>query len=202
MFCSKFTVVACVIVLALVAGVANAGFIGTYVDATMENTEPSSAFSVTDSDTDNLWYLDTSRTYCEFGTVMVTQSDAETAPMLTTTVSGLANGAYSVYAVYWTHTDQAFAVDAAIAGGTTVACNLWTGTATGTSTEDKTQMYALLGQANVTDGSFAVTIVERDGNSRGWYDGVSYQAVPEPSTITLAIAGLLGLLAYAWRKRR
>ena len=27
-------------------------------------------------------------------------------------------------------------------------------------------------------------------------------AVPEPSTLLLAAAGLVGLLAYAWRKRR
>jgi hypothetical protein len=26
--------------------------------------------------------------------------------------------------------------------------------------------------------------------------------VPEPSTLALAAAGLVGLLAYAWRKRR
>ena len=75
--------------LVLAAGSAAAGIIGTYVDATMVNTTPSSAFSAVESDTDNLWHLDTTRAYCRNGDVMVTQSSAETAPMLTTTVSGL-----------------------------------------------------------------------------------------------------------------
>ena len=35
------------------------------------------------------------------------------------------------------------------------------------------------------------------GSSVGWM-----AAVPEPSTILLAVAGLAGLLACAWRKRK
>lgn len=31
---------------------------------------------------------------------------------------------------------------------------------------------------------------------------LSYMAAPEPSTIALLVTGLLGLLAYAWRKRK
>ena len=33
-------------------------------------------------------------------------------------------------------------------------------------------------------------------------DSVSLSVVPEPSTLVLLAAGLFGLLAYAWRKRR
>jgi hypothetical protein len=33
-------------------------------------------------------------------------------------------------------------------------------------------------------------------------DNVSVSAVPEPGTLALAVAGVLGLLAYAWRKRK
>ena len=32
--------------------------------------------------------------------------------------------------------------------------------------------------------------------------GMSTVAIPEPSTVVLLISGFLGLLAYAWRKRK
>ena len=31
---------------------------------------------------------------------------------------------------------------------------------------------------------------------------VTTSAIPEPGTLTLLATGLIGLLAYAWRKRR
>jgi hypothetical protein len=36
-----------------------------------------------------------------------------------------------------------------------------------------------------------------------WYDGIqAVHPVPEPSAIVLLAAGLLGLLAHAWRRKR
>jgi hypothetical protein len=35
-----------------------------------------------------------------------------------------------------------------------------------------------------------------------WFDGIQAIQTPEPSTLVLLAAGLVGLLAYAWRKRR
>ena len=35
-----------------------------------------------------------------------------------------------------------------------------------------------------------------------YFDDASFAAVPEPSAIVLLMTGLMGLLAYAWRKRR
>ena len=32
--------------------------------------------------------------------------------------------------------------------------------------------------------------------------GAGFSPVPEPGTLTLLAAGLIGLLAYAWRKRK
>lgn len=200
----RIRTIACVgaVVLVALAAAARADIVGTYVDATQSNTGPGSAFSTTELDTDNLWHLDTSRDYARGGNVFVTQSDSETAPAITTTVTGLANGTYDVYAVFWTHTSQPWAIDASLAGGPVVACSEYNGTPTGVATSDKIERYNFLGQISVTDGTFAVTVVERDGYSRGWYDGVSYQAVPEPTMLSLLAVGMLGMLAYAWRKRK
>ena len=35
-----------------------------------------------------------------------------------------------------------------------------------------------------------------------WFDGIQATQSPEPSTLILLVAGLVGLLAYAWRKRK
>ena len=190
------------VVFVALATAARADIVGTYVDATPSNTGPSSAFSVSQSDTDNLWHLDIERDYARGGNVFVTQTDAETAPAITTTGTGVATGTYDVYAIFWTHTSDAWGIDASLAGGPIVPCTQYTGTPTGVTTSDKVEQYNLLGRVSVTDGSFAVTVVERDGYSRGWYDGVTYQAVPEPTTLSLLVVGMLGMLAYAWRKRK
>ena len=38
--------------------------------------------------------------------------------------------------------------------------------------------------------------------SNATFDSMSFTVVPEPSTLTLGLAGLVGLLAYAWRKQK
>ncbi len=40
------------------------------------------------------------------------------------------------------------------------------------------------------------------GSTSGYVDNFVVSTVPEPSTLSLLAAGLVGLLAYAWRKRR
>ncbi|MBU4273323.1 MAG: PEP-CTERM sorting domain-containing protein [Planctomycetes bacterium] len=55
-----------------------------------------------------------------------------------------------------------------------------------------------------------LTIANTTTSQSPWYDGgvlvdnvsASYTPIPEPSTLVLLAAGLVGLLCYAWRKRR
>jgi hypothetical protein len=39
-------------------------------------------------------------------------------------------------------------------------------------------------------------------NDEGSFNGLQISEVPEPSTLALCVAGMVGLLAYAWRKRK
>ncbi len=199
-----------VLFCAMAASVANADIVGTYVDATLSNTTPGSAITAVDDgqDTDNLWFV-RARTEPTNWDVLVSNSPTEDSPALTTTVSGVANGSYNVYAVYWvgTNEEQDWNIQAGLAGGSLSVFGEDVGSATGFVVDDKQQRQALIGQVSVTNGSFAVTI--DDGGRmtelvdyRSWYDGVSYEPVPEPSLFVLTLTGMLGLLAYAWRKRK
>jgi hypothetical protein len=223
MFCEKFRMLVCVCAAVVMVGaaavVANAeAMVGTYVDATTSNTGPASAFSVTQSDTDDQWFVDTSRTYCEGGAVIVSQGGKpmndniepdvfEDAPLLTTTVTGLANGAYDAYLVYWAKGD--WTLQAAISGQSLATYDVSSGTEVGDNgTGAIFKRQVLLGTVSVTNGELKVDVDDyiaqpSVGDFRAWYDGVAYMAqpVPEPGTIALLASGLIGLLAYAWRKR-
>lgn len=47
-----------------------------------------------------------------------------------------------------------------------------------------------------------LTIAIDGANMVGNFDAFSIVPVPEPGTLAMAFAGLIGMLAYAWRKRR
>jgi len=89
------------------------------------------------------------------------------------------------------------------------------GDANGDSWVDFTDLTTVLGSYNQSDKAWA----NGDFNADGWVDftdlttvlqyynqsfgaSASSRAVPEPSTLLLTVAGLVGLLAYAWRKRK
>lgn len=54
---------------------------------------------------------------------------------------------------------------------------------------------------NQSNQSYDGTFTGGAGYCRFAIDNVSLTAVPEPATLSLASLGILGLLAYAWRKR-
>jgi hypothetical protein len=67
--------------------------------------------------------------------------------------------------------------------------------------------YDQAGPAASSLGDFVFNIGTRQGGSiffTGYLDNITIEgtAVPEPSAMALAASGLVGLLAYAWRKRR
>jgi hypothetical protein len=54
-----------------------------------------------------------------------------------------------------------------------------------------------------TSASNAYVSIGGGGDDRIWFDNFQVgSAVPEPTTTTLMLTGLFGLVAYAWRKRR
>ena len=120
-------------VAALTAGHANASFIGTFVNADTSNTSPGSAIVTTGSenDNDNLWFLRT-QSGTRGGTVLTSNGPSEDSPMLTTTVSGLANGTYNVYVAYWGGGSDTWLIQAAIAGNPLVQYTGADGTVTDT----------------------------------------------------------------------
>ena len=80
------------------------------------------------------------------------------------------------------------------------------------SVEDTTQMinqdageaahYISYAYTATASGTVSVDITF-DVTSYGWcWYGMTNQVVPEPSTLALLLSGLVGLLAYAWRKRK
>lgn len=57
-----------------------------------------------------------------------------------------------------------------------------------------------IGFANASGNLNGVYVASPGGGGPIYFDSIT--AVPEPSAIALALTGLVGLLAYAWRKRK
>jgi hypothetical protein len=88
--------------------------------------------------------------------------------------------------------------------GTSVSMS-GTGTATLTQTTGTETAWTNYTARFTASEATTVTLTFADNVSNGWgtyLDAVSVTATPEPSSLTILFIGLVGLLAYAWRKRK
>ena len=147
-------------------------------------------------------------------------SATSSGPDLRTSISGLANGLYEVFLVQVLRNDNPHSKDAAMMradiddGVMTAPTTVYDHTDpdivwTGYGSNDANSIWEIalnpLGQVTGTD---IEVLVGRQGAlsgevfNRSCYVGVAYYLVPEPSTLALLATGLIGLLCYAWRKRK
>jgi hypothetical protein len=200
----------------------------TYVDATNPgNTALDASFAVDNANNDDdLW---TERTgFASSGNVFESGvGDGEDAPEIFTTLSGLdANSNYRVYVHFWdgSGSDPDWNVRAGFASGSTtifanpadaadigatdaaLASDLLYDSAPTTFQEADRTMYAGLVGIGPADGNGNLVVYIDDlpstigVNQRSWYDGVSYELIPEPSSLVLLLTAALAGLIRANRR--
>jgi hypothetical protein len=200
-----------------------------YLDANRTtNTGPAAAIKagVNGQADDDLW---SERTGLGIGSNIFQSGDGngENSPELTTTIPGLLPfGQYRVYVHFWDGSGTApdwnvrggfapgvntlFAnpADAADIGATAavLASSLsYVANPTPFTEADRTQFAGLVGIASATvGGSLNVYIDDLPSiigvNNRTWYDGVSYELVPEPASVAMLMFAAPALAAL--RRRR
>jgi hypothetical protein len=209
--------------LLIVCGAPRAGaaIVGNYFDAIglggSANTTPSSAFapSYANNFGDNLWDdrpnvgLDSAGnpgTGSGNNVLEAGPSATEpTTPTITTTRTGLPSDLYRVYALFWSFADNVthWGIQATISGGTLLSYDDRNATDTGILAGPSSPVHLfevqlpglVSGTSVAIDVKNAVTVDVQ----RSWYEGLAYDAVPEPGAAgTMMLLGASALLA---RKR-
>lgn len=191
----------------------------TYVDATEANTAAVSGGVWNDGSptgtqgaTDNRWHL---RTGFGNGAGVWTTDElaSENAPALVTTITGVAQGKYDVFAFIWSNVNEQWEVQAGLDSGSLMLVDRLglegavleelTGAMKVTDSGATLALYRVyLGRQDVgSDGLLRVFIDDGTGSvgSRTWFDGIGYAAVPEPGV--MGVCGLVGVLALMKRRR-
>ncbi|WP_169305275.1 PEP-CTERM sorting domain-containing protein [Coraliomargarita akajimensis] len=150
----------------------------------------------------------------------LTSVNPNSLPELTTSVS-LADGTYDFYVFFYANGAETWTVEAGFTSGSLTNYSANTGDAnvvlasTLSFVSDPSfdagglagyNLYAAnIGTQTVSGGAIDIYIDHADAatgfDSRTWYDGVGYSAVPEPGTFAL-LAGVLALSAVAVRRRK
>ncbi|NWK54527.1 PEP-CTERM sorting domain-containing protein [Verrucomicrobiaceae bacterium N1E253] len=217
----KKSIITTISTIALATLTSQAAIVFTSVAANLSNI--SSTTSVTgggENRTNALW-----RQRDGFGESSITVLESwegagdEDVPVLTQVITGLTNGAsYDVYVNYVRFGASGGDPDGDRGGirgsldnSTFTSFNAATGTAgsvgyselTGFSNSDRVGLRGYLGTAVANaSGEIQVYVDDSDDNSleeRVWYDGASYELVPEPSST--ALLGLGGLALMIRRRR-
>ncbi len=225
----KSLFVATVVGVVFAANLVHADLVGTYVEATTSNTDnalsPGSAWGTPDDNGgDGLWQVyqgwpnSSHQSYEVYydGNHMTAYHETESAPMLATTISGLTpGGSYAIRLLFGSHTDVGNQIQGGLSSSALTLYNHNNSAISDAGVlnfEDGVvnRYQALLGTA-VANASGQVTAYiasapdMKDGGQfygRVMYDGLSYQAVPEPTGMAMVVSVVFGLLAYAWRKRK
>lgn len=162
--------------------------------------------------------------YTDSDTIFQARHTEDTIPELTTQITGLSDDTYDVWVFFWGRSDtetETWNIDAGLTSGslTTYGNNAFETTGVtlastlsfdvapdSTSNPGSTgeAMYGInIGQVTVSGSSDIDVFIDHTqtgATNRGWYDGVGYEAVPEPATFAL-IAGF-GCLGLALFRRR
>lgn len=211
---------------ALLAGISTSHAAYTYVDATdgaSGNTTLSggSVLDAGDGTGGTTWRQRDNAGFGSGGTVF---EGVQPSPEIKTTLTGLDAGVeYTIYINFWdpSSTFENWNVKAGFVSGSLTTFSREAGAVTGgvasvlasTLTYDtppslfgpsssRDNLAGLVGTFTASAGGEIEVFIDdfdsTDVNQRTWYDGLSYQAVPEPTTTLLTATGVLGLL----RRRR
>lgn len=195
----------------------------TYVDADASNTTQvggapinATAPSGAAGAGDDLWHHRTG--FGNAGGVYTSnESGAEDAAMLSTTIEGLADGAYDVFAYFWSDNDEDWRLMAGLEqdnlidfrkyGSQHAAVEQFDSAVTVSANNNDLLLYrAYLGRSDVLDGSDIEVFVDdwqtlNGAASRTWYDGVGYALVEPLLKGDYNNDGRVNALDYAvWRE--